>query len=77
MNDIIFIWIGKIVLLLLFIFFCLVMFWLIGHAAYACYDMWIKRLMGWNKLETRENVKYFIKHKDEITTFIKEQVKSK
>lgn len=39
--------------------------------SYIIFDALIKRLIGWDNKQTRENIFYFIKHKKEIQEYIK------
>ncbi len=39
--------------------------------AYQAYDYWLKKILGWKERQTRKDIFYFIKHKEEIQDYIK------
>lgn len=41
--------------------------------SYLVWDTNLKRLLGWNNHETRKDIMYFIKHKEEIIKIIKDK----
>ena len=59
-------WTGAIIIILILLFIGVFLIYLI----YKCYDYWLKKLLGWNRSEVREDIFYFVKHKKEIREII-------
>ena len=67
MLEIIALWLGYILIIVICLFFIGLLLMLIYHL----YDYYLKKLLGWKELELRKDLFYFIKHKKEIREYIK------
>ena len=42
---------------------------------YNIYDYWIKKLLGWNNIQTRQDIMYFVRNKKEIQDYLRNKEK--
>lgn len=71
MFDIIAKYLGYIIITTLGLLLIVCLMWF----TYTAYDYWLKKLLGWKERNLREDLFYFIKHKEEIREYIKDQQK--
>lgn len=69
-------WIGYATLAFLVIAAGLALIGILLWFVYAIYDAGLKRLLGWKDRQTREDIIYFIRHKQEIQDCIQRKYKS-
>jgi Ca2+/Na+ antiporter len=73
MLDTITMWIGYVII----IAFGLTLIGILMWITYLTYDIYLKRLLGWKHRQVREDIFYFIKHKEEIQDCIKKKKEAK
>jgi hypothetical protein len=69
MLDIITMWIGYIIIIAFGLALIGVLMWI----TYLTYDTYLKKLLGWKNRQVREDIFYFIKHKEEIQKYIRKK----
>ena len=62
-------WIGYVII----IAFGLALIGILMWITYLTYDAYLKKLLGWKNREVRQDIFYFIKHKEEIQDYIKKK----
>ena len=72
MIEIIALWIGYIII----ITFGLALIGILMWITYTIYDYYLKKLLGWENLQVRKDIFYFMKHKAEIQDYIKNKSSS-
>ena len=56
---------------LIFIALALLLFLIVW--CYYMYDFWVKKILSWENIETRKDIFYFMRHKEDIKKYINEK----